>query len=250
VCRRGPCRAKGRGCHSHCSSTCYISSCPCRHICTRGRSGGHYSFQHRTTLRQEPEGQALSSFLKTISRLDVMLVQIYNPIADGKDSGKDSESSAFSLSSRHYLTQMLNSARMCFQRLSVAVRMQLAALHGLLSIFLQSKCCSRATSCLLLQMLQENLDMTIDVVCEHHNTPQILVILEALLNHIRSEVLPPQQHPFIRSTHSAASVFECSLCVASHVEFFCICSVSNVGECRIVTSGAQENACPCAHAIF
>ena len=86
-------------------------------------------------------------------------------------------------------------------------------------------------SCVLLQMLHENLALAIDVTIEHHNSPSILALLGALLSYIRSELLPPHQLQFVFSASPASCMLECSLCGASNIDSFHIDSASNFSEC-------------------
>jgi hypothetical protein len=83
-------------------------------VCTRSRIFTGPSFT---------KGQALSSFFKTVSRVDVLLAQIYPP--DQKQNVQDKlqpEAPDFSVLTRIHATNLLNAVRMSFQRFTIAVR--------------------------------------------------------------------------------------------------------------------------------
>jgi hypothetical protein len=83
-------------------------------VCTRSRIFTGPSFT---------KGQALSSFFKTVSRVDVLLAQIYPP--DQKQNVQDKlqpEAPDFSVLTRIHATNVLNAVRMSFQRFTIAVR--------------------------------------------------------------------------------------------------------------------------------
>jgi len=145
------------------------------------------------------KGRALSSFLKTMFRIDVILLHVWDQKDDPQSASKTSDLSS-NLISRHRVTDLLNAARTCLQRLSVS-------------------------------MLHENLALAIDVTLEHHNAHPILIILGACLSYIRSTLLPPHQHKFACSASSAAPSLKCSLCGASGIDSFHVDSASNFSEC-------------------
>jgi hypothetical protein len=70
----------------------------------------------------------------------------------------------------------------------------------------------------LLQMLHENLSLAIDVTLELCNNSHSLTILGSLLIYIRSTLLPPHNHPLVRSATSASLAVKCSLCGASCID--------------------------------
>jgi hypothetical protein len=72
------------------------------------------------------KGRALSSFLKTMFRIDVILLHVWDQKDDPQSASKTSDLSS-NLISRHRVTDLLNAARTCLQRLSVSVRVRLDA---------------------------------------------------------------------------------------------------------------------------
>ena len=81
------------------------------------------------------------------------------------------------------------------------------------------------------QLLHENMALAVHVAREYHSEHQVLIVLGALLSFIRSELLPPHRHQFVRSTPPASSNVLCSHCRASHMHFCYTDSTSNAIEC-------------------
>jgi len=96
------------------------------------------------------------------------------------------------------------------------------------------RACARAShmcSFALSQILHENVALAIDIAREHHDAPQVLIILGSLLNFIRTELLPPRQHQPLRTTPPPSSAVVCSLCSASHLPFCYTSAASAAVEC-------------------
>ena len=69
------------------------------------------------------KAQALTTFIKTTSRVDAMLLQLLGPgPLDDKRDTVTQQANACGEVTRRSFTKCLNAARACFQRLSVAVR--------------------------------------------------------------------------------------------------------------------------------
>ena len=86
------------------------------------------------------KGRALSNFLKTMFRIDVILLHVWEQKDDPQSASKASDLSS-NFISRHRVTDLLNAARTCLQRLSVAVRVCLDAAASATLVIHFSTCC-------------------------------------------------------------------------------------------------------------